>query len=155
MRILAFVFWLASMPVAAQPKNIVDELISSLKTDEISGVSPFQNPENEPLATIMKSKVISYNRTTYRSPNHAEESGYDVVHYEISTSSDKTIEIMGVADRETDISTLFLFDNSALKQNYLGGSLSTQKKISWEEAKKEIEDRTGVSQEVLKNHIGE
>jgi len=65
-------------------KPLQSELSRSLEQDELKDENPFAHLSNlEPLRLLMKKGVAKFHRDTYRSPDYQEESGYDLISYEI------------------------------------------------------------------------
>lgn len=63
----------------------------SLAQDEMKDENPFLSlSSNDPLNKILDKGVLSFRREAFRSPNYREESGYDLLSYEI-THPDKTV----------------------------------------------------------------
>lgn len=84
---------LAPRPKAAKSLTIT-ELTESLANVELGEVNPFARLSTlKPLDAVLAKGVLSFKRQAYRSPNYKEESGYDLVSYQI-THPDQTSSVI-------------------------------------------------------------
>lgn len=75
-------------------------LRESLAQDEFGEVNPFASLSSlDPLTAILERKVKSYQRQAFRSPDHHEEAGYDLVHYEIQLGDGGRADILAYLER--------------------------------------------------------
>lgn len=75
-------------------------LRESLAQDEFGEVNPFASLSSlDPLTAILERKVKSFQRQAFRSPDHQEESGYDLVHYEIQLADGGRADILAYLER--------------------------------------------------------
>lgn len=80
----------------SQSSNLRD----SLAQDELGEVNPFAALSSlDPLTQIMERKIKSFQRQALRSPDHQEESGYDLVHYEIQLTDGGRASILAYLER--------------------------------------------------------
>lgn len=78
----------AKLPLeGARPENfkpLQSALSQSLEQDELKDENPFAHLSSlDPLQQIMQKGVAKFHRETFRSPDYQDESGYDLVSYEI------------------------------------------------------------------------
>ena len=97
--------WLPNKPgiVAAAPgttfKPLQSALSRSMEQDELHEQNPFAHLSSlEPLQEIMKKGVAKFQRETFRSPSYQEESGYDMISYEIVHADVALTRFVGVLE---------------------------------------------------------
>jgi hypothetical protein len=88
----------ASRPGTFKP--LQSELSQSLEQDEFIDGNPFAHLATlDPLHQIMSRGVSRFHRETYRSPDYHDESGYDMVHYEIEHPDGRNSVVLAYLDR--------------------------------------------------------
>ena len=76
-----------------------DLLRDTLADDELNGRNPYASLTNlDPLKAVLSSGVVTFQREAYRSPQYQDESGYDIVAYEIRHPDQSTSKILAYAD---------------------------------------------------------
>lgn len=81
-------------------RPLQSELSQALEDDEIKEENPYAGLASlDALHQIMKAGVTKFRRETYRSPGYQDESGYDMVHYEIEHPDGRTSVILAFVDR--------------------------------------------------------
>lgn len=75
---------LAQNPKREAAGSPASEFRASLTSDELGEINPFAALATvEPLGRMIGLGIVNFERETYRSPKYKEETGYDVVHYDI------------------------------------------------------------------------
>ncbi len=136
-------------------------LRESLAQDEFTEANPFASLASvDPLNAIFQKGVKEFERSTYRSPNHQGESGYDVVQYEIKHPKGGHSVIMAYLERpmltaSRNVGTLderipfvvVIVDKGELAtySYYRSGSLLEQSEIPWSEAQGLVAQRINAS----------
>ncbi len=81
-------------------KPLQSALSRSLEQDELHEQNPFSHLSSlEPLQEIMKKGVAKFQRETFRSPAYQEESGYDMISYEIEHPDGSRSSILAYLER--------------------------------------------------------
>jgi hypothetical protein len=88
----------------ATSRRILDErglaLRESLAQDELGEVNPFTALSTlDPISEIFDRKVKRYARQAFRSPDHQDEAGYDLVHYEIELTDGGRADLLAYLER--------------------------------------------------------
>lgn len=89
-----------------EPKTTVEDtsteaqLKALLAQDDLADQNPFANlSSEEPLNAIFKAGVSRFERQTMRSRSYRDESGYDLVHYNIELSDGRTSHVLVYLER--------------------------------------------------------
>jgi hypothetical protein len=94
----------AKLPIndeRAAVKPLQSELSRSFEDDEILDANPFAHLSTlEPLQKIMQKGVAHFQRETLRSSDYQEESGYDILSYEIEHSDGTKSEVMAYLEKK-------------------------------------------------------
>lgn len=136
-------------------------LRESLAQDEFLDVNPFANLSSlDPLNALFAKGVKSFERSTYRSPDHQGESGYDLVHYEIQHNRGGRSVIVAylerpmltasrnvgaIDDRIPFVMVMVDKGASATYSYYRFGSLTEQIEIPWTDAQGLVAQRLNAS----------
>jgi hypothetical protein len=150
-------------PVVAKAKSPeqAGALRDSLAQDEFGDMNPFADLANvEPLNALFAKGVKRFERTTYRSPNHQGESGYDLLEYQIEHPQGGQSIIMAYLERPVLTATrgvgmiddripfVMVVTNEGEKTNYAyyrSGELVEQNNIPWAEAQGLVAQRLNAS----------
>jgi hypothetical protein len=150
-------------PVVAKTKSPeqAGALRDSLAQDEFGDMNPFADLANvEPLKALFAKGVKRFERTTYRSPNHQGESGYDLLEYQIEHPQGGQSIIMAYLERPVLTATrgvgmideripfVMVVTNEGEKTNYAyyrSGELVEQNNIPWAEAQGLVAQRLNAS----------
>jgi hypothetical protein len=136
-------------------------LRDSLAQDEFGDMNPFAELANvEPINALFAKGVKSFERTTYRSPNHRGESGYDLLEYQIEHPHGGHSIIMAYLERPVLTATrgvgmiddripfVVIVTNEGDKTDYAyyrSGELVEQNNIPWTEAQGLVAQRLNAS----------
>ncbi len=83
-----------------QSNPLQAELAHSLEGDELHEENPFARLSSlDPLEQIMQKGILHFHRETYRSPDYHEESGYDIVSYNIEQNDGSKSTILAYLER--------------------------------------------------------
>ena len=83
----------------AKPLVLTDQLRQLMSEDELGLGNPFANLSSEDaLNAIFKSEIKAFERQTLRSPTYRDESGYDLVHYEILHANGTMSNVLAYID---------------------------------------------------------
>ncbi len=81
-------------------KPLQSALSRSLEEDELHDENPFAHLSTlEPLQKIMQKGVAHFHRETFRSPDYHEESGYDLLSYEIEHTDGSKSGVMAYLEK--------------------------------------------------------
>ncbi|MGZ3721437.1 MAG: hypothetical protein ACXVA9_00820 [Bdellovibrionales bacterium] len=138
-------------------KPLQSALSQSLEEDELQDGNPFAHLSTlEPLQKIMQKGVAHFHRETFRSPEYHEESGYDLLSYEIEhTDGSKSGVIAYLEKPEAETSTavggpdgkvvfvVFMVANgpNSSLSFYRGGDLVEQSELSTSEVQTLVSHR--------------
>ncbi len=87
--------------VAAEDTGPAGQLRALLEQDDLADQNPFANlSSQDPLNDIFKAGVVRFQRKTLRSRTYRDESGYDLVHYEIDQAGGHKSQILAYLERE-------------------------------------------------------
>jgi len=76
--------------------------------DELAGINPFENLNSEDtLNRVFSRGIQAFERQTLRSPSYREESGYDLVHYEILHKDGSMSSILAFLEQPEDSASAF------------------------------------------------
>lgn len=136
-------------------------LRESLAQDEFGDTNPFAAlADVEPINAVFAKGVKAFERTTYRSPDHQGESGYDLLQYEVEhPHGGKSIIVaylerpvltatrnVGALDERIPFVMVMSHEGEqAVYSYYRSGSLLEQNKISWAEAQGLVAQRLNAS----------
>lgn len=136
-------------------------LRESLAQDEFTEGNPFASlADIEPINAVFAKGVKNFERTTYRSPDHQSESGYDLLQYEVEhPHGGKSIIVaylerplltasrnVGTLDERIPFVVVMSHEGEqAVYSYYRSGNLIEQNKISWTEAQSLVAQRVNAS----------
>ncbi len=87
-------------------KPLQSALSRSLEHDELQEQNPFANlSSQDPLQAILRKGVSHLHRVTFRSPTYKEESGYDMISYEIEHPDRSRSSILAYLDKYSELSS--------------------------------------------------
>lgn len=91
---------LALQSTSENYKPLQSALSQSLEQDEIKDENPFAHLSSmDPLRLVMKKGVAKFHRETFRSPGYQEESGYDLLSYEIEHTDGSQSTILAYLEK--------------------------------------------------------
>jgi hypothetical protein len=86
--------------------SMAKKLKEVMNSDELGVGNPYENlSSDDSLKNILQSKVTAFERKTMRSPAYHDESGYDMVHYEILHDSGEISTILAYVEADTNESS--------------------------------------------------
>lgn len=81
-------------------KPLQSALSQSLEQDELKDENPFAHLANlDPLRQLMNKGVTKFHRETFRSPDYQDESGYDLLSYEITHGDGSKSSILAYLEK--------------------------------------------------------
>jgi hypothetical protein len=146
-----------SAATTADFKPLQSNLSRSLEQDELKDENPFTHLSTlDPLQQIMFRGVAHFKRETFRSPDYQEESGYDLVAYEIEHTDGSKSSILaylekldsteargvGMPDERVPFVVFVVANGESVSSSiFRGGALINQTDISPGEAEAMISHR--------------
>jgi hypothetical protein len=138
-------------------KPLQSALSQSLEQDELKDENPFAHLANlDPLRQVMQRGVAKFHRETFRSPDYQDESGYDLLSYEITHTdggkstilaylekTDATIwRNVGAPDQRTVFVVFYVSSGDKMLYSYFrGGDLIEQAEVSSADAGTQVAKR--------------
>jgi len=137
-------------------KPLQSEISQSFEQDELQDRNPFAHlSSTEPLQNLLRKGVVKFKRETYRSPVYREESGYDIISYEVEHPDHSKSSILAYLEKAEGEDTgkagadgrlpfvVFMVSkgNSTDFSFYRGGSLIEQSELTREEAQAFVSHR--------------
>lgn len=84
----------------AEDTSALAQLQSQMAQDDLGDSNPFSNLSTEvPFEDVYKAGVVRFERQALRSRTYRDESGYDLVHYEVELESGRKAHILAYLER--------------------------------------------------------